>query len=95
MIAQGGRTTQRVKKVARLSESREWHDSLSRASPTLTSPSSHLQETTGAGQSCSARKSYSQLPSWQLRQRNASQTAARLALERPAQHEASRVTDRS
>ena len=43
MIARWGRTTQRVKKVARLSESREWHDSLSRASPTLTSPASHLR----------------------------------------------------
>ena len=43
MIVQSGRTTQRVKKVARLSESREWHDSLSRASPTLTSQQSHLR----------------------------------------------------
>jgi hypothetical protein len=53
------------------------------------------EKTKGAGQSCSARKSYSGLPSWQLRQRNASQGAARLALERPAQREAPRVTDRS
>ena len=43
MIAQWGRTTQRVMKVARLSESREWHDSLSRASPTFASPPSHLR----------------------------------------------------
>ena len=43
MIAHSGRSTQRIKKVARLSESREWHDSLSRASPTLISPPSHLR----------------------------------------------------
>ena len=53
------------------------------------------EKTKGSGQSCSARKSYSGLPSWQFRQRNASQGAPRLALERPAQREASRVTDRS
>ena len=42
MIAPWGRTTQRVEKVARLSESREWHDSLSRASCALTRPPIHL-----------------------------------------------------
>ena len=43
MIAQWGRTTQRVVPLSRLGESSDFHDSLSRASPTLTSPASHLR----------------------------------------------------
>ena len=101
MIAQGGRTTQRVVPLSRLGESSDFLDSLSRASPTLTSPPSHLRAVARPHSEkikailFGTKIFFGTTKFWQWRQRNASQTAARLALERPAQHEASRVTDRS